>query len=407
MLKSSVTISSFICLVILAGHLKSIAEKETTFLTVAAGERDRRETVVSFNSPKGSKPGSYLLRDESGKAIPLQIDARGQATFVLPELKSGATKKYELVSAPAGSASGGVRLVREKEKISIDIAGRKAFTYQGEGELPRDDIKPIFKRGGYIHPVYTPSGRIVSDDYPPNHVHHHGIWFAWTKTRFEEREPDFWNMGTGSGTVEFVALDETWSGPVDAGFRSRHRYVDLVGGGAKTALNEVWEVIAYNVGKGAKPYLMFDLISIQECATQNPLILPKYHYGGMAFRGHRNWDGKDNSIFLTSEAKDRANGNETRARWCHINGRIDGEPAGLTMFSHPGNFRAPQPVRIHPTEPYFTFAPSQMGEWQIAPGSQYTSRYRYLVTDGPPDTVELERIWSDYAQPPVVTISAK
>jgi hypothetical protein len=214
-------------------------------------------------------------------------------------------------------------------------------------------------------------------------------------------------MGTGSGTVEFVALDETWSGPVNAGFRARHRYVDLSGGEPKTALNEVWEVIAYNVGKGAKPYFMFDLISTQECVTKNPLILPKYHYGGMAFRGHRSWDGKDNSIFLTSEAKDRANGNETRARWVHINGRVDGEHAGLTMLSHPGNFRAPQPVRIHPTEPYFTFAPSQMGDWKIAPGSQYISRYRYIVTDGPPDAVELERIWSDYANPPVVTVSTK
>jgi Methane oxygenase PmoA len=405
MLKSLLAILSVTCLVILAGQFKSNAVKETTILTVTAGEKDRRETVVSFNSPKGLKTGSYGLRDESGKVIHLQVNSRGLATFVLAELKSGGTKKYELTAPPADSGVTGARIVREKEKISIEIAGRKVLTYRGEGELPNPEIKPIFKRGGYIHPVYTPSGRIVSDDYPPNHVHHHGIWFAWTRTQFEERQPDFWNMGTGSGTVEFVALDETWGGPVDAGFRARHRYVDL--SGAKTALNEFWEVIAYNVGKGAKSYIMFDLVSTQECATKSPLILPKYHYGGMAFRGHRSWDGKDNSIFLTSESKDRGNGNETRARWCHINGRIDGEPAGLTMLSHPGNFRAPQPVRIHPTEPYFTFAPSQMGEWKIAPDSPYTSRYRYLVTDGPPDAVELERLWSDYAYPPLVTISVK
>jgi hypothetical protein len=47
---------------------------------------------------------------------------------------------------------------------------------------------------------------VVTDDYPANHKHHHGIWFAWTRVDFEGRKTDFWNMGDGKGTVEFVDL---------------------------------------------------------------------------------------------------------------------------------------------------------------------------------------------------------
>jgi hypothetical protein len=31
-------------------------------------------------------------------------------------------------------------------------------------------------------------------------------------------------------------------------------------------------------------------------------------------------------------------------------------------------------------------------------------RYRFVVGDGEPDKAELERLWSDYAKPPAVTV---
>ncbi|PYJ93742.1 MAG: hypothetical protein DME23_25805 [Verrucomicrobia bacterium] len=148
-----------------------------------------------------------------------------------------------------------------------------------------------FKRGGYLHPVLTPSGKLITDDYPPNHLHHHGIWFPWTKTEFEGRQPDFWNMGEGKGTVEFVALHLTWNGPVHGGFQTRHRFVDLTAPEPRVALNETWQVTLYNVGRGAARYWMFDLVSTQECATASPLILPKYYYGGLGVRGNWAWNG--------------------------------------------------------------------------------------------------------------------
>jgi hypothetical protein len=273
--------------------------------------------------------------------------------------------------------------------------------------LPSPEIKPIFLRGGYLHPVYTPSGRMVTDDYPSDHFHHHGIWFAWTKTEFEGRHPDFWNMGDATGRVEFEAVDETWSGSVHAGFKARHRSVDLSGVTPKTVLNEMWEVTIYQVGKGTNPYYLFDLVVTEECATNSPLILDEYRYGGMGVRGHRDWKNKNNVFFLTSEGKDRSNGNATRARWCHIGGPVDGKLAGIGILGHPENFRAPQPMRINPDDPFFNFAPSQLGQFEIKPGQPYVARYRYIVSDGPADKVELDRLWNDYANPPHVAFDVK
>ena len=45
--------------------------------------------------------------------------------------------------------------------------------------------------------------------------------------------------------------------------------------------------------------------------------------------------------------------------------------AGIGFLCHPDNFRAPQNMRIHPSEPFFNFAPCQTGDFDIAPGKPY------------------------------------
>jgi hypothetical protein len=143
---------------------------------------------------------------------------------------------------------------------------------------------------------------------------------------------------------------------------------------------------------------MFDLVSTQECASASPLILPEYRYGGVGTRGHHQFRVKENVSFLTSEGKDRLGGDDTTARWCAMTGKVDGQLAGIAVLGHPGNFRAPQPLRIHPDDPYFNFSPSKRGQWEITPGKPYISRYRFLAYDGAPNAAELNQLWDDYAK---------
>jgi Family of unknown function (DUF6807) len=392
-----------ICLGLLSTAFLASAAEEKFSITVQAGEFDRQQTSVSFLLPAGAR-NSAAVRDAEGKLTPLQSDKNRRAGFVIGQLKKGAQAKYELVAANDAKPDL-VQATREKSKLKISLGNRPLLEYQAEpGELPRDNIKPIFQRGGYLHPIYTLGGKIVTDDYPPNHIHHHGVWWAWTHTEFEGRSPDFWNMGDGKGRVEFVALDDSWSGPVHAGFVARHRFIDLTAPKPVNALNETWEVRVYHQ-TAREPFWIFDLASTQECATANALKLPEYRYGGVGFRGNWAWNGEDKTDFLTSEGEtDRIKGNTARGRWCDLCGAVDGERAGIAILGHPDNFRAPQPMRLHPTEPFFCFAPQQTGGMEIAPGKPYVSRYRFVVHDGRPNPALLERLWNDYAHPPLVKV---
>ena len=89
-----------------------------------------------------------------------------------------------------------------------------------------------------------------------------------------------------------------------------------------------------------------------------------------------------------------------------MHGNIDDKPAGITLMCHPGNFRAPQPVRLHPHKPYFCFAPMQLGDFEINLGRTYTSRYRFYAHSGPAKAEQSERLWQDYAEPPKARVIA-
>jgi len=395
---------STVVLALLLSSTGATAVQAGLYVSVRAGKWDRHNTVVTFPFKQSRKNSRFFLRDDrSGESIPLQVGG-AEASFVLRDLKAGHSKRYRLISERTTIApdTNGVVLKRVQNRLEISIRGHRVFSFVAEpGSLPSPDIKPIFLRGGYIHPVYTPAGRIVTDDYPSDHYHHHGIWFAWTKTEFEGKHPDFWNVGAGTGRVDFEKVGRTWSGPVQAGFTSFQKYVALTAATPKIALNEEWEVRVYDLGAD-EDYFVFDIVATQECASSSPLILEEYRYGGMGVRGHRDWKDKAKVKFLTSEGQTRDDGNATRARWCHIGGEVAGQLVGLAVLNHPSNFQAPTPLRIHPDDPYFNYAPSQLGQFRIEPGQKFFLRYRFVVADGPPDAKQLDRIWNDYAYPPRV-----
>ncbi len=377
-------------------------------VVVNAGEHERKDAVVSFALPAGLK-SPLVARSDKGVEAEVQVDHAGRGFFIVSELESGAQRTYTLREGKASPSAGAVTARREGARLVISAGDRRVLEYQMDAsEVPSPDIAEVFRHGAHLNRVTTPAGRVVTGDYPKDHRWHRGIWLAWTDTEFEGRALDFWNMGKDrklTGKVEFASLDESWNGPVHGGFRSRHRLLDMTGAAPKPVLNESWEVTVY--APGGKPRFIFDLVSTQSCASATPLKLPKYYYGGLGFRGHADWDPVDNFHVLTSDGEtNREKANEARVPWIHLGGRTGGELCGIAILCHPDNFRAPQPVRVNPKNPQTCHAPSAVGDWEITPGKPLVSRFRFVVSDGPPDKAELDRLWNDFAHPPTVKVEA-
>ena len=381
-------------------------------ITVTAGDFDRSKTIVSFTFPDAVEAGVYRMESETeGDVVTLQVDEYNKGWVILENLPAGSSIIYTLDTASfstPGLQKAGITKFINQNTISLSNGEEEVLSYfYRENEIP-EGMDGMYRRGGYIHPVFSPEGVPLTNHLDQElHPHHYGIFSAWTSTEFQGRTPDFWNPHNHSGRVDHAdSLETAWEGPVHGGFRAMNYFVDISGSAPVTALNEEWEVITYNMPEDSD-YYMFDIILTQTANTARPLILPEYHYGGMAFRGHGNWDNPEDVTFLTSEGYNRINGNETRARWCHMGGIVNGKTAGVAVLGHPENYRSPQPVRIHPETPYFVYSPMQLGRMVIEPGSPYVMRYRYITYDGEADSSKLDRLWNDYAYPPGVTVIAK
>ncbi|MHC4633486.1 MAG: DUF6807 family protein [Planctomycetota bacterium] len=298
-----------------------------------------------------------------------------------------------------------VEVTKDDSVLQIRQGDTKILQYNHAPVPPPEGKNPLYTRSGFIHPLWSPTGDVLTEIHPADHIHHVGIWMPWTKTKFEGKDVDFWNLAGGQGTVRFVKFLSTTSGPVYGGFKAEQEHVALkTSDGEKVVLREEWDVRVYNIGGPQKGYWLWDFVSRQRCVADSPLNQVKYRYGGFGFRAAAEWEG-ENAMYLTSEGKTRKDGHATRARWCEAAGAIEGKWAGITFMSHPENFRHPEPMRIWPSgHVFFNWAPSQAGDWVMEPGKEHVFRYRQYVHEGKVKVADAERVWRDFAEPPKVKL---
>lgn len=361
-----------------------------------------------------------LVETTNGTRHPVESQLRSgspdQLAWVLNgTTAAGSTRTFELrtVATPA-TANTNARFSARDDGDHVHLAhnGRPILSYRYSPMPVPEGVREIFSLSGFIHPLHSPQGEVLTRIQPPDHWHHYGIWNPWTQTEFEGDTVDFWNVGSGQGRVRSAGVFARMSGDVFGGFRAVHEHV--AGNpmrGEKVAVTESWEVTAWPGGAGDGAWII-DFASTLSPATESPLKILAYRYQGFSIRATEKWND-DNSRLLTSEGMNKSNGNGTRARWIDVNGASDVPEgrSGILFLSNPGNYNHPEQLRIWPTgqnggveNVFVNFNPAQEQEWLLEPGHTYGLKYRMYVYDGEMTAERAEQIWRDYAEPPRVEV---
>jgi len=107
------------------------------------------------------------------------------------------------------SAQGPFRF-REVNPDSIELAegGKPVFVYI-HGMVLGNGAPEARRRSGYLHPIYAPDGTVVTDDFPRDHWHHRGIFWAWPIVRAGGAKYDPWlvDQGLQPRFVRWLARD--------------------------------------------------------------------------------------------------------------------------------------------------------------------------------------------------------
>ncbi len=305
-----------------------------------------------------------------------------------------------------------VKVEDDGKSLLIRIGEKPVLNYRYAVKEVPEGVDEIYARGGYIHPVWSPGGKVLSRIQPPDHYHHYGIWNPWTRTEFEGREVDFWNLGKGQGTVRAKQVFERIEGDVYGGFRALHNHIDFTGPSEeKIALHEQWQVDVWNIDPEKNIWLV-DFTSVLNPATEEPFTIKAYRYQGFSLRATKNWHD-ENTTLLTSEGYDKSNANATRARWIDVNGEshVAEGTSGILFMTNPANFNFPEQLRIWPVgqrdgkeNVYINFNPAQDRDWRLEPAKSHALKYRMIIYDGEIGSEEANLYWNNFAYPPKIHV---
>lgn len=343
--------------------------------------------------------------------IPFQIKHEGQRSMHWLVNPKGKTDFTYVLALAAPSSFNSIKAIKSPTDITFNANNKNLLRYNDATVYPPAKIDTVFKRSGFIHPLWTPHGQELTRIQAPDHYHHYGIWNPWTHVAFEKDTVDFWNLNAKQGTVRFAKLVSKTEGPVFSEIQALHEHVVFKkGGGEKVALNELQTIRVYQPEKDQEYYIV-DITSQMNCATESPFNILAYRYAGMGWRTTGFWNNTNCEV-LTSEGKTRKDTDGSRAKWCIVQGELPGnDNGGVAFLGYPANYNFPEPMRIWTLntngrgDMFFNFAPTKDRNWLLEPGKTYVLKYRMVVFNGKFDQAKAESAWQGFAHPPAITLN--
>jgi hypothetical protein len=369
---------------------------------------------LNYNTDKGLLT-LYEVTANGEKPVPSQLEPGHSAKlwFILEGVSSkNSTRNFILkTEEKTEKPESKVKLVKSHKDLNLLMNEKPVLSYRFETTFPPEGVNPLYKRSGFIHPLWSPGGEVLSRIQAPDHYHHYGIWGPWTLTHIDDREVDFWNLAKGQGTVKFASFLSQTEGDIFSGFKALQQHIDFGAQGAdQIAMNEILDVRVWSV---SEKVWVIDYTTTLNSPLPNGIMLNAYRYGGgIGFRATEKWH-KDNCTVLTSDGKTRADADGSFARWCIVEGESDVNEgrSGILFLSHPANRMHPEPMRVWPLDAnggrgdmYFEFVPIRHDDWKLESLQDYTLKYRMVVFDGDMNAETAEKYWNSFAKMPQIEI---
>ncbi|MCL6518519.1 MAG: PmoA family protein [Armatimonadetes bacterium] len=333
------------------------------------------QTGVAIPVALNVNMGDWRLEEyPSGGEVPCQLDrANGVLYFVVETPKSDKVvkKRFKLIRGRS-STRVGFSLENVKHKQLVLRENNKPVLAFNYGMILAEGVPEDRRRSCYIHPVYGPSGELLSDDFPKDHYHHRGIFWAWPIVKIGNKTYSLWSIvGIRQRFEKLLSVD---LGPVYGKFSVRDGwYTD---DGTKI-MDEVVTVTAYRTTTVGR---VVD-IELKWTPVSKPITLDSSErgYGGFSMR----FAPRKDTIVYTPKGQEKGDVDRVQFEWSDLSAKFGdvSEFSGVTIIDNQSN-------PVYPTawsNRYYGFLnPSftGLGPVTIDSGKTITYRYRLWVHKG-------------------------
>lgn len=277
--------------------------------------------------------------------------------------------------------------VEDAEKGTLTVRDGKVdvLTYRFGDQL-KEGIDPEQTRSCYIHPLYSPDGKVLTEDFPQDHLHHHGISWTWpiVKTRGQDTQ--------------------TWHPANLRQYFVRWLKREAKGGGVALSAEIAWkldgreivaiEIVTLHIHPAVENGREIDL-EIRIEAVGGPLTLqgtPDQNkgYGGFSLRGAPMFKG---AAMTTDQGPLEKDSTNVPFRWADISTK----ELGVAIFVSPEHIGFPTTWLIRNSYAGFLNASwPGLKPATIHPGKPITLRYRLYIHHGDVTAGHVSRAYESY-----------
>ncbi len=288
-----------------------------------------------------------------------------------------------------------VRVTKDAQGYWFTEGDTKVLFYQAERKALPDGQAA---RSNYFHPLYDLDGNVVTEDFPKDHIHHRGIFWAWHQVRINGKTvQDQW-----------VNRDSFWM--------TRDARTDSDAHSASLALRIAWESPLFTDAQGRRQPFVEERSVTRVHRAEGAMRKIDFHqqltalvdgveiggsedakgYGGFSYRvvmpPDIKFTGAQGAVTPIENAV-------SPSPWMDVSGSYGASgKSGLTVLTHPTTTGFPQPWILR--------ARASMQN-AVYPGRQLTAvprdrpvilRYRVVLHRGELAPAEIVRLQAEYAR---------
>ena len=270
----------------------------------------------------------------------------------------------------------------------VEEDGRPVLRYNFRTVPPPEGVTGIYAvpRSDYIHPLYGLRGESLTLDYPKDHPHHRGVYWAWPEVMFRGK------------TNDLHALQGVFARP--------ERLLKTEGGARSARIEAVnlwmWEdrlpIVRETVrilARAAEGSLRCVDLRFRYEALEPGVSLARrntLHYGGLNLR----FSARIDQRIVRRIGPPRFPAPEC---WAELVGVPPGRnaPVGVVILQHPANLEYPEDWVEYPEinwlQPAF---PAAGTRFELRPGQPLELAYRLIIREGPALKIPYARLFRDY-----------
>lgn len=280
--------------------------------------------------------------------------------------------------------------------LRLEEDGRPVLAYNYGMQLD-EGVPEAYRRSTYIHPIWSPSGTVLTDDFPDDHYHHRGLSWMWPRVQVAGTTYDLWHLrGVRQVFDRWLAKDE---GPVCATLGVQNTWQR--DGGDPIVEEKVWVRVFKATGQGRAVDVQLTLAAVDQPVQLLGQENQNKGYGGLSLR----FAPREETVITTPDGTEGEDSDHKRVAWADESGRFGGADAtsGIAIFQHEANPGFPAAWTLRHYGFLGVAWPGNEGT-TLAPGAPVTLRYRLWIHPGSALAGQVADAYAAFQHPPAVGV---